>query len=251
MSSALKPLIIKALAMKSGNRCAFPACPQRLYIEGGNTTGGAVIGEAAHIAGEKPGARRYDASMTDAQRNGLANLVFLCTNHHTEIDKPGTLYTTAEITLWKIEHEKRIDDAVFAAMPEVTFSELDIVTRTIAAGQYQHFDGDFTVLSPTDKMQRNGLTNRSRAALTMGLAAAPIVGAFVSEITKTVPSFEGGLKKGFQTKYDSLGASGVKGDALFDELCMFSSKYSSDLQVRAASLAVVAYLFEACDVFEK
>lgn len=251
MSSALKPLVIKKLAMKSGNRCAFPACPQRLYIEGGNATGGAVIGEAAHIAGEKPGAQRYDASMTDAQRNGVANLVFMCTNHHTEIDKPDTLYTTSQITLWKVEHEKRVDEAVFAAMPEVTFSELDLVTRTIADGQYQHFDGDFTVLNPTEKMHRNGLTNKSRSALTMGLAAAPTVGAFVSEVTKTIPSFEGGLKKGFQTKYDSLSASGSTGDTLFDELCTFASKYSPALQVRAASLAVVAYLFEACDVFEK
>lgn len=251
MSSALKPLVIKKLAMKSGNRCAFPACPHRLYIEGGNVTGGSVIGEAAHIAGEKPGAQRYDASMTDVQRNDLPNLVFMCANHHTEIDKPGNTYTTPQITTWKIEHEKRVDEAVFAAMPEVTFYELDMVTRTIAAGQYQHFDGDFTVLSPSDKMGRNGLTNKSRAALMMGLAAAPVVKAFVVEITKTVPSFEGGLKKGFQTKYDSLRAIGVYGDALFDELCVFASKYSPDLQVRAASLAVVAYLFEACDVFEK
>ncbi len=65
------------LAFRSGNLCAFPGCSRRLTVDGGQKCAPAVIGEAAHIAGEKPGAARYDASMSEQQRNHSDNLIYL------------------------------------------------------------------------------------------------------------------------------------------------------------------------------
>ena len=136
-------------------------------------------------------------------------------------------------------------------MPDVTFAELEIVTKAIMDGVSKSFDGNFQLTDPTEKMKRNGMTHRSQVMLTMGLAASREVRSFIEAINITVPFFEDGLRSGFQTKYDQFWKEGLRGDDLFQALCVYASKYSTDYRIQAASLAVVAYLFEACDVFLK
>ena len=251
MSSQLKPTIIKIMAFKSGNRCAYPGCPQVLVLDGNNTSGAAIVGELAHIAGEKPGAARYDKYMNDEQRNGLDNLLYLCATHHTLVDKPGNTFSVEMISAWKYVHEAKTSQPVLDSVPDVTFAELEIVTRALAEGITQPFDGDFQLTNPSEKMERNGMTARSRTILTMGLAASREVRAFIQSTATVIPFFEERLRTGFQTQYDQLWLEGLRGDDLFEALCLYASKYSQEYRLRAASLAVVAYLFEACDVFQR
>lgn len=251
MSSTINTTVIKVLALRSGNICAMPGCNQRLAIDGNNTSGISIIGEMAHIAGEKPGAERYDPNMTPAQRNAYENLIFLCPTHHTQIDKPGNTYSIEMIRGWKVEHEKRIDQAIMDSMPDVSFAELEIVAKAIADGVSKPFDGDFKLTDPTEKMKRNGMTMQSHNILTMGLAASREVRDFIAAISLTVPFFEDRLRSGFQAQYDKFWEEGLRGDGLFEALCIYASNYSTNYRVRAASLAVVAYLFEACDVFQR
>ena len=75
-----------ALAMNSGGFCAFEKCRQHL-ISDGNAKGSGVIGEAAHIYGKKPTSARFDANMSDQERNSVDNLIYLCPTCHTKIDK--------------------------------------------------------------------------------------------------------------------------------------------------------------------
>jgi hypothetical protein len=251
VSSTISVTVTKILALKTGNKCAAPGCNQKLAVDGNNINGVSVVGEIAHIAGEYLGAARYDSNMTPAQRNAYANLLFLCPTHHTQIDKPGNTYSVATLTQWKADHEAYIDQAIMDSMPDVTFAELEIVARAIADGVAKPFDGDFRLTDPTEKMKRNGITDRSHNMLTMGLAASRDVRDFIAAISLTVPFFEDRLRSGFQDKYDKFWTEGVRGDDLFEALCVYASKYSTDYRVRAASLAVVAHLFEACDVFQR
>lgn len=46
-----------------------------------------VLGEMAHIHGENPQSMRYDATLPDDFVNSAANLILLCPNCHTQIDK--------------------------------------------------------------------------------------------------------------------------------------------------------------------
>ncbi len=60
------------------------------------------------------------------------------------------------------------------------------------------------------------------------------------------------LKQGFVLEYKKLkNDNKLIGDELFDGLLDFASGKSNDFRVRAAGLAVLVYLFEACEVFEK
>ena len=47
----------------------------------------AVLGEMAHICGEKPQSMRYDATLTGDFVNSAANLLLVCPTCHTQIDK--------------------------------------------------------------------------------------------------------------------------------------------------------------------
>jgi len=59
------------------------------------------------------------------------------------------------------------------------------------------------------------------------------------------------LKAGFLAAYRRLGEAGLSGDDLFDRLAEFACHNDHRTRYRAAGLAVLTYLFEVCDVFEK
>jgi hypothetical protein len=65
------------------------------------------------------------------------------------------------------------------------------------------------------------------------------------------PDFPEKLKSGFLAEYQRLCTAGMTGDALFESLHKFSCGNSSDFRKAAAGLAVLSYLFEKCEVFER
>jgi hypothetical protein len=189
--------------------------------------------------------------MTDVQRNSSDNLIYLCGLHHRLVDRQEHTYTTETLLRWKREHEARVHEAVVGALPDVSFAELGVVTQAVISATAPAPDSDLTVTDPKAKMLRNGMTKASLFVLSMGLAKAREVRGFLQHMTVYDASFPDRLRGGFQMQYEKLRADGLVGDDLFDALCDFACKHTSENRLRAASLAVVAYLFEACDVFEK
>ncbi len=59
------------------------------------------------------------------------------------------------------------------------------------------------------------------------------------------------LKAGFLAEYFRLRREGHRADDLFDLMCEFSQRGLKGQSQRSAGLAVLVYLFEKCDVFEK
>lgn len=239
------------LAMKSGNVCAFPGCKESLTNDAENSNSSTVIGEAAHIYGEKPGAARYVESMTDEERNHVNNLIYLCPNHHTRIDKQIEEYSAEKLIEIKTEHEEQIREATSDAFSEVGFSELEQATEWITKVSPATETINFSVTEIDEKIQKNSLTEASRSTIVMALSVANEVRKFVEEEAKDDPSFPERLKAGFLTEYYRLINEGHKGDRLFDLMCAFAQKGFKDQPKKSAGLAVLVYLFEACDVFEK
>ncbi len=71
-------------------RCAI--CKEML-IENDDSTGRSLVGEVAHNTSERPGAARYNSSMTDEERNDPENLMLLCRKHHKITDDNEQIYT--------------------------------------------------------------------------------------------------------------------------------------------------------------
>jgi hypothetical protein len=136
-------------------------------------------------------------------------------------------------------------------MPSVTFDELDIVTKFILGMQPDSSEINFNITNITQKISKNQLTQEVHFLLTMGMGKVKEVGRFIEVNANLRPDFPEKLKAGFSAEYQRLWTAGIKGDSLFESLHKFSCGNSSDIRKAAAGLAVLSYLFEKCEVFER
>lgn len=247
------------LAYRSGDRCALPDCGRELSpeSEGGDPIN---VGEAAHIAGEHDGkgkakkSARYDPSMTDDERNHYNNLIYLCGTCHTKIDsipQGEKAYPVDRLQKLKKEHERKVRDAVTEAFFGIGFPELEEATQWIMQITPQPASGGFSLIPPDDKLKKNELGNGSRTIVTMGLSVSREVRAFVESVAQSDVNFPERLKAGFLEEYYRLKREGHNGDDLFDLMCRLAQRGFREQAKRSAGLAVLVYLFEACEVFEK
>lgn len=87
--------------------CQNPACAQQLFVE---TAKGEPIhfAEMAHILAASDAGPRSSADLTEAERGSYDNLILLCANCHTIIDKAPDDYPDAMIKLWKRDRAERL-----------------------------------------------------------------------------------------------------------------------------------------------
>lgn len=247
------------LAYRSGDRCALPDCGRELSpsSESGDPIN---VGEAAHIAGEHDGkgkakqSARFDPNMTDEERNHYRNLIYLCGTCHTKIDsipQGEKDYPVGRLLKLKADHEQNVREAVTDAFSGIGFPELEEATQWLEQVNPQPTTDSFSLIPPEDKLKKNELGNDSRTIVTMGLSVAREVRAFVESAAQTDADFPERLKAGFLEEYYRLRRAGHNGDDLFDLMCRFAQRGFTTQAKKAAGLATLVYLFEACEVFEK
>lgn len=94
----------KKLWARSGNICSFPDCGIELVLE---QQANRVLGEEAHIKGEKPTAPRYDPEQSEVERESYENRILLCPTHHTMIDAVPGDWTVGQLLEMKASHERQ------------------------------------------------------------------------------------------------------------------------------------------------
>lgn len=237
------------LAFRSGGVCAFPKCGKHLTYDaklGADT----YVGEAAHIFGEKPRAARYVASMTDEERDSVHNLIYLCTDHHTIIDKVEDDWPAPALQKLKETHERQVRLAMEEAFTEVAFPELQNAVSWVSS-QAPATNGSFDLIAPDKKIEKNALSNGSRHIIAAGLMSRATVSEYVEAEAQLDPDFPERLKAGFLEEYYSRRKDGHKGEELFELMCAFAQRGLRRQADKTAGIAVLIYLFEICDVFEK
>ncbi len=106
----------------SAGYCQNPACAQQLFVD---TAKGEAIhfAEMAHIFAASDNGPRSKADLTDAERGSYDNLILLCANCHTTIDKAPDDYPDTLIRQWKRDRAERLADLfsvkAFASRAEV------------------------------------------------------------------------------------------------------------------------------------
>lgn len=237
------------LAFRSGGICAYPQCNKHLTYEA--TTGtDTYIGEAAHIRGEKPAAARYDPSMTDIERDSVSNLLYMCADHHTIIDNVPQDWPTAVLLKLKSDHESKVRESIEITFADVAFPELERAVSWVST-QHPGSHGSFDLVTPDEKIKKNSLSNGCRNIIASGLMSRKTVSAYVEAETQLDQDFPERLKAGFLSEYYSHRRNGHKADELFELMCAFAQRGLKTQADRTAGLAVLVYLFEICDVFEK
>jgi hypothetical protein len=238
------------LAMRSGGVCAMPACGRHLTYEA-SVGADTYVAEAAHIRGEKPLAPRYDSSMSDAERNSIENLIYFCTDHHTVIDKVPADWPVDRLVEIKSKHESKVREVMIDAFADVNFPELLSAVAWVTTSSDFEARNSFEIISPDEKIKKNGLSNFSKTIIISGLVSQATVAGFVEAEAQTDSNFPDKLKAGFLAEYYSLIHKGHTGDELFELMCAFATRGLKKQGEQTAGLAVLVYLFEICDIFEK
>ena len=101
---------------------------------------------------------------------------------------------------------------------------------------------------PADKIKRNMLSAHVETLLKAGMARADLVKSFFY----TQPERQDEIAESFRQRYDSLRSSGMGPDEIFSELQRYAGGERTPSPTRqSAVLAVLAFYFEECDIFER
>ena len=249
MSGGIPDKDQKILYAKCGNRCAIPDCRKTIVVEKTEKDRESLVSQMAHIRGEKPTSPRYDNKMTDKQRNSHENLIVVCNNCHKIIDDQWKTYTVEKLLEIKNNHEKWVIESTEKELINITFAELDIVTKYLISDQYTSLDS-YVLVPPKEKIKKNELSPKIEHLITTGLTQAKQVEQFIDKSLDM--EFGERLKQGFVSEYERLrNKERLRGDDLFNTLLDFASRQYNKFLEKAACLAVLVYLFEKCEVFEK
>lgn len=246
----------KVVIARSGNKCGYPGCGLDLTIDpkvDGDRP--KATGKVAHIAAASPGGPRYDTSMTPEERGSAQNLIYLCGSHHDAVDTQLEYHTREFLLEAKRAHEVAVERAVRNALGEVTYAELTVVCTVIASTPVTPQQLGIELALPLqEKIELNKLGPASVQRITDGLSQAARVEQFIGFQNSIAPSFGRSLVARFKSDYYSARAENLEPDAVFDylvETAIENAGPRDTPQIRAAALAVIAYLFEICEIFER
>lgn len=93
----------RQLLSECGAMCCAPECEKRFYEE---TT---FLAECAHIISHAEGGPRGDGETSAEERDKADNLLYLCLEHHTIVDKNPEKYPAELLRKWKKDRKKFVD----------------------------------------------------------------------------------------------------------------------------------------------
>lgn len=246
---AIPPKDLKLLWGLAAARCAYPGCRCECVVEATASDRAATIGKIAHVVAHADDGPRADPSVPRSERDRYENWILLCANHHDEVDGQPNAFTVETLQRWKSEHERWVRTMLTQAVPEVTSAELEVVCSALL-GQPMASAIDFSVTAPARKMAKNNLTNRVTHLIRIGMVASVEVSTFLEAMSDLDLGFAERLKAGFVELYRKLQQEGYEGDSLFEAMSERVSD-SRDFKKKAAAIAVLTYMFEACEIFER
>jgi hypothetical protein len=236
------------LWMTSAGRCAYPDCRILLVEAPTATDGPATIGKFAHIAAHSKKGPRADSNGFTAETNSHENLILLCGNHHDKVDVQYNTFTASELKRWKEEHEAWVLERL--ATEKFDNADLQSIITWItdrSAGPTE----DLTIKAPDEKIVYNNMSETTRRHITTGLIHVGEVRTYISHRAKLEDDYPERVLGPLLSIYNEMRTKDLNSDIIFEELCSFACGRSLDFRKRLSGLAVIAYFFERCEVFEK
>lgn len=111
---------IKKLWGKAAGRCSFSGCGIEC-VQFLDKTSPIIIGEMAHMIAKNPAGPRGDQE--NINNNSYDNLILLCPNHHTIVDKATHIYSEHILREMKRTFEKYISDSLQPHLQYKSFAE--------------------------------------------------------------------------------------------------------------------------------
>ncbi|MCW5314627.1 hypothetical protein GTQ43_12630 [Nostoc sp. KVJ3] len=128
---------IKLLWGRAASRCAFPDCKLSLTQDSEDTSSSITIGEQAHIVAKEENGSRGDSLLTTEERDSYSNLILLCPNHHTIIDKNPKDFPVEKLHALKTEHELWVIQTL-SQTGDLNKQARDIIYTTLIDAAVEH-----------------------------------------------------------------------------------------------------------------
>lgn len=96
----------KRLFAASAGFCQNPACSLELFAEAGGKS--LHVAEMAHVFAASDQGPRGRPNMSEAERGAFENLIVLCANCHTKVDKAPNAFPDTMMLGWKCEHAHKL-----------------------------------------------------------------------------------------------------------------------------------------------
>ena len=249
MSGKISEKDQRILCMRSYCTCAIPTCRKELIVAKTEHDTESNIGEMAHIKGEKLGSARYDENMDEKDRNKHDNLILLCSTCHKTIDDQPGEYTIEKLHSIKFAHEKWASQIIRQEISNITFAELEVITKYLASNNVGYVE-NYQITGHIEKIKKNQLSETVSGLIGMGMTKVTLVREYIDNSYDN--DFGERLRDGFVNEYTRLkNDEKLQGDDMFYSLLVFAGGMVSDIVRSSASLAVLVYFFESCEVFEK
>jgi len=240
---------IKILHSKSAGRCSIESCRKYLILEDKDNIATRYIGEMAHIIGHSPNGPRGDDSAARDEISNHNNLILLCPTCHSTVDALEEQYTIEYLKEEKSKHELWIHELLAQNMLKVSSPELIIAAKAIATGDH-YIPMYYDIMQSNEKIAKNNFTQKVAALIDMGLRRGGEVKSYFKEQEKLDKDLINRLKNSFKEEYQKQKQHST-GGSLFESMLSFAKFGHKDMTINAASLAILSYLFQICEVFEK
>ena len=120
----------RQLYAASAGYCQNPGCSNALFVDAaGETT---HIAEMAHVFAASDGGPRAKPDLSKEERGAFENLILLCTNCHTMVDKIPRAFPAKMILRWKREHANKLQGIFGAIKFETRAGARDAVEPLLA-----------------------------------------------------------------------------------------------------------------------
>ena len=130
---------IKLLWGRAAARCSFPNCGIKLTQDNKLASDSFPLGQQAHIVGPKKTSPRGNSNLTKRERDSYYNLILLCPNHHTLIDKNPDDYTIEKLHYFKGQHEYWVEHKFSESKDSLQTAQsviyADLIDATVEACQ--------------------------------------------------------------------------------------------------------------------
>lgn len=240
------PKVRNIICLKSGRRCAFPGCNQDLYQKG------SIVGIFAHIypASTNDGPR-FDSNYPTKQLNSEENGLLLCGIHHKIVDDHPNEYTAESLKIMKADYERFVKQHMIQDMTNLSFPEISLLLKHLVSSPNHHKSVDWTLIGMDQKINKNHLSESTREYLRIGVLKVQEVKKYIESMDLTTPYYSDTLRAVFVKRYLEIKYKETDPDSVFYGLLTSIEGDSPDFGKHVAALAILTYLFERCEVFEK
>jgi tetratricopeptide (TPR) repeat protein len=146
----------RRLAERVAYRCSNPTCGKQTTGPHSHHEKSIRIGRAAHICAAAPGGPRYSLDQSSAERCGIQNAIWLCSNCADLIDKDVSAFSVEVLKNWKVTAEA-------AALKELESSSSSFVPIEVRIRVSQLLYEAFDLLAGTEGAKRiTGIRPHSR-----------------------------------------------------------------------------------------